>query len=724
MRRSKDRSNKLTNSHSVQTMSTSKRSTIAAPPPNTRPYLITFPSHITHQILSYLPSIDLNLLTSTSKSFRHLVADYIFHQHQRSLAHIYHLQSKVIAANLPNELLVGVLSYLSPIDFYNATRVCSAWRQAGSYRGLVRKNVYQAQPRNTQPPEGDLDGELKTLAFYLQASGQLNGNLYGRCTKHTVSTLYLKQHAPTTIEQQIRGSTVENYPQIHLSEDGHYFLAAERVHPWRVHVYCTYRTVLSDDASKLSNRNPKSFHEWDMTPTYLLTLPETGRVVSASFGPAICGGIEYNKEIGSYSKGLDLLVLLEGAQARLYKIRAANGGTVVGKNDNTKHKSFGKRLFGWTRAAKSHVEQNISLDPKWTIWDSMVFSNILFSREGPVTAKLGDRSEKVMFATAGYLEVWSRVNQIKTGDVWDKGAVVKVFFSIPKMPGMVSQVLSGKIWHNGLGADVEYTICSSTTNAATGTPAGPQVTKTSSTVPVGPQTKETDAGEACTAIIGPAESFKFNCSNLIQCRGYIGPSLYLGLTHQHTLSQIQLIPTLNTSHINTSYQPYSFIARSELALPSIPRFSKVAHIAAICTPKRSTHPVVAVATDSGEIFISVPPLCIVDPRPCFYVKICPSSSASLKRLACIPPETGGRITGLKVSFRGPVWDFPHRTTLHSNDARPGKDGDGMLVVVVATDRGRVEVCYFDSNESRLEHLGAGRRWDLNGSIVSQRMVLG
>lgn len=462
-------------------------------------------------------------------------------------------------------------------------------------------------------------------------------------------------------------------------------------------------------------------------------------MVSASFGKAIHDGVHFDKRTGSYSKGLDLVVLFEGGVARLYKVRtpgSVEGGGIV-------RRTLGGRLAGWVSGKP--VEEKA----RWRIWDEMVFEGVCPLRQGATKVRLGERSERVFFAGAGGVEVWEGVHGVRAGTTtpvkkkgreasgWDKDAVERKLIPMVNMPGKLAGVYTGKIWDSGVGADVDYIVCSNTTHGIdqkepnNGNPSWNLTAGTTKTI----------SDIAYTTIITPSESFVFNYTNFVQIPG-TGTPQFIALTPPHTLSHLQLHSTLNTPEspnwgTNASghayHKPFTLKLKSPELTHSPP--SPVIHIAAINIQSISPPSLITVtATESGTIYISAPVPCRSPSCSCATRSSCPFSHAAteFRKLAHIPPATGGRITDLKVSFRGPVWASPRRFQLHSEDARAKMESGGVLVVLVATDRGRVEACYLDFSKVRvdakgrvedgLRRSGAGRRWDLRGEVVTSRVI--
>lgn len=264
-------------------------------------------------------------ISNTCITLRDKASTFLPTRRQQLLVQKRILQSTIPAANLPNELLHEIFTYLTPKDFYTATKVCNSWRYAGVYPPLIKKHISTLLPRRivrrtSDPPNYD----LRALVSHI------NKDLgKGILPKYLVSTIQLKQP----------NSKIP--PEIYLSESGHYFLSAERAPPYHVRIYCTYRPVLANDfeapqlGSPIKNSVPRSsgvsehspwpwpwepgsgalgFHEWDSTPTCMVTLPGPcfRKVIDASFSPLLCGG---------YTKGVDVIVLFEGGKAKLLKIR-------------------------------------------------------------------------------------------------------------------------------------------------------------------------------------------------------------------------------------------------------------------------------------------------------------------------------------------------------------------------------------------------------------------
>lgn len=572
--------------------------------------------------------------------------------------------------------------------------------------------------------------------------------------KKAVTTLYLTNPGPEHLPGGTfsndsgygpgLGSKIQPYPEIHLSEDGHYFLSAETVFPFRVHVYCTYRPILVEDVeSTWSNLGPEDFHDRDTTPTHLLTLPETGRVVSASFGKAVKGAVEFDKKARVYAPGVNLLVLFEGRQAQLYKIRSTGGRLRINQPPK---RTLGGRLSSLMKLDKTVVERKPTY--RWAVWDSMVFKDVCPLKQGPTKVKLGKWSEKAFFAGPGVLEVWEGVSDMKESknrkvvDVWDKGAAKGKLIPIFNMPGKVCGIYTGRIWDSGVGADVDYIVCSNTIYDSPGENGESEDRRLpiwkNSTLSPGRDTIKTGSEMACTTIITPTQSLVFNYTNFMQIPG-TGVPQFVCLAPPYSISRLLLSPTLHTlgssngstdASDGTSHKPFALREKPGLGYPSTPPFSKIIHIAAINVPfLLPSGPIIVAATDSGVIYITSPPPCrysgtaYTDPPSC----PCASRLNSFRKVARIPPETGGRITDIRISYR-----MPGRTIslqLPEDCGMPKPDPGAMLVVVVATDRGRVEVCYFDfrnkrdsanSVKNRLEYAKTGRKWDLSGELVTPR----
>lgn len=152
------------------------------------------------------------------------------------------------AANLPNELLHEIFIYLTPKDFYTATKVCASWRYAGVYPPLIKKHIFTLLPDGIVEGTSDLPNyDLQTLVSHI------NKDLgKGILTEYLVSTIQLeKPNSKIPLE-------------IYLSKSGHYFLSAERAPPYHVRIYCTYRLVLANDfkapqlRSPIKNSTPRS----------------------------------------------------------------------------------------------------------------------------------------------------------------------------------------------------------------------------------------------------------------------------------------------------------------------------------------------------------------------------------------------------------------------------------------------------------------------------------
>lgn len=692
-------------------------------PETKKPNLTTLPLPLLEQIASHLSTEELTRLGNACLDLKGKISSFFSARRQQRLIQARILQSTVPAANLPTELLQEIFLYLAPQDFYFATKVCKSWRYAGVYPQLIKKHIHALRPIITFTRVRDtLNYDLQTLSRNLHRAGILKKGV----PKHLVSTIQLEQP----------GSKIP--PAIHLSESGHYFLSAERAPPYQVHIYCTYRPVIASDFEIIRNqvqiKNPKAgskhvsnslwglgseplgFNEWDSTPTHLVKLPCKGKVVSASFSPAVFGGVKYDRRTNSYSKGVDVLVLFEGGWARLFKIRSAPTDREVSKDTQS-----------WRKPLRPKREP-----AKWYIWDSMEFSGIgsTFPNEKPILAKLEETNGRAVFASEGHLEVWKGISGYNSKKVveggqlkeeyWDKTTAVRGIYPLPGAPRNLERIFVGNSWHSGLCLNTTYIICASSpfprtekqlNRLATGTENDPEETLIYHLEP-DPSALNTEPIE----ILRSSSTLPYRV--LTSCEDYDSTSLYFGLNQSKSLTYLKL-----WHNQEVPYKPCMLTQKRRYCHPHAPPI----HMASVNIHWHSIHPIIATATAEGNIYISFPPLCNSKERACLPKKLpalfirckskCSCPPPEFKKLARIPPDTGGRITDMRISYRSPVLDSPRRNVLYLKDLQVFKDEKSMLVLLISTDKGRLEVCYFGGERKRI---GAKRLWAVKGSEIKYK----
>ncbi|KAH0615070.1 uncharacterized protein H6S33_000706 [Morchella sextelata] len=584
--------------------------------------LTALPPPILEHIFSYLSTDEFTRLSNTCITLREKASTFLPTRRQQLLVQARILQSTIPAANLPNELLHEIFTYLTPKDFYTATKVCASWRYAGVYPPLIKKtHIHPTSGRN-------------------------------------LSTIQLEQP----------NSKIP--PEIHLSETGHYFLSAERAPPYHVHIYGTYRPVLANDfeapqlRSQIKNPTPRfkgvsehapwepgsgalGFHEWDSTPTYMVALrrPCYGKVVSASFSPALFGGVR----------------VVWQSSSKYVQCQEANN---------------------WSRIRR-HVQRNYS--------------------NGGLSNKYLDEetSRKIIFATEGHLMVYEGISEHK---------LKKVLEGDSKWTYWDKQTIVEKAYHLSGGSPIERIFPSRSKNG--GYPEDSFICHF-----------EPDQIDALD--IKPIELLSslstLPYTDLTACEDYSSTSLYFGLDcSDYSLTYLKLYHSEEEL-----YKPCTLMPKRRYPHPhAIP-----AHTTSVRIPWHSTHPIIATATAEGQIYISFPPLCNSSKLACRSsdsgfrrIKLkCTCPPTAFKKLARIPPATGGRITDMKISYRSPVLDSPRRNVVYLKDLEAMKGEIGILVLLIGTDRGRLEVCYFGPESKEVD---TKRLWVARGSEIENKSDLG
>jgi hypothetical protein len=76
---------------------------------------------------------------------------------------------------------------------------------------------------------------------------------------------------------------------------------------------------------------------------------------------------------------------------------------------------------------------------------------------------------------------------------------------------------------------------------------------------------------------------------------------------------------------------------------------------------------------------------------------------------------------MKISYRSPVLDSPRRNVVYLKDLEAMKGEIGILVLLIGTDRGRLEVCYFGPESKEVD---TKRLWVARGSEIENKSDLG
>jgi hypothetical protein len=450
-----------------------------------------------------------------------------------------------------------------------------------------------------------------------------------------------------------------------------------------------------------------------------LRRPCYGKVVSASFSPALFGGVRYDQATNSYTKGVDVLVLFEGGLAKLFKIRSMpRGQQLVEDSPSRTKKLFKRRTFKQV--------------PRWYIYDSLGFSGIgsMFPNEKPILAKLEETSRKIIFATGGHLMVYEGISEHKLKKVlegdskwtyWDKQTIVEKAYHLSG-GSPIERIFVRNSRQTELNLDTFYIICGSTPFSKT--EEQPSRSKNGG-YPEDSFICHFEPDQIDALDIKPIELLSslstLPYTDLTACEDYSSTSLYFGLDcSDYSLTYLKLYHSEEEL-----YKPCTLMPKRRYPHPhAIP-----AHTTSVRIPWHSTHPIIATATAEGQIYISFPPLCNSSKLACRSsdsgfrrIKLkCTCPPTAFKKLARIPPATGGRITDMKISYRSPVLDSPRRNVVYLKDLEAMKGEIGILVLLIGTDRGRLEVCYFGPESKEVD---TKRLWVARGSEIENKSDLG